>query len=73
MQVTGNYNSALPTPQGKRIAQYFVDLGFQQKLGKGNARLGLTITDIFNTFNINLYPLNISDLSNPSVNKPDKS
>ena len=50
IQVTGSYNSALPTPQGKRIAQYFVDLGFQQKLGKGNARLGLTITDVFNTF-----------------------
>jgi outer membrane receptor protein involved in Fe transport len=50
LQVMGNYNSALATPQGKRIAQYFADIGFQQKLGKGNARLGLTVTDIFNTF-----------------------
>lgn len=50
LQVTGNYNSALATPQGRRIAQYFADLGYQQKLGKSNARLGLTITDLFNTF-----------------------
>lgn len=50
LQVMGNYNSSLATPQGKRIAQYFADIGFQQKLGKGNARLGLTVTDIFNTF-----------------------
>ena len=60
LQVTGNYNSTLATPQGKRIAQYFADLGFQQKLGKGNARLGLTVTDIFNTFKsgyINNTPL----------------
>jgi outer membrane receptor protein involved in Fe transport len=50
LQLTGNYNSSLATPQGRRIAQYFADLGFQQKLGKRNARLGLTITDLFNTF-----------------------
>lgn len=50
LQLLGTYISAQPTPQGKRIAQYFADLGFQQKLGKGNARLGLTITDIFNSF-----------------------
>lgn len=50
LQLTGNYNSALATPQGRRIAQYFADLGFQQKLGRSNARLGLTITDLFNTF-----------------------
>lgn len=50
VQLLGSYISEQPTPQGKRIAQYFVDFGFQQKLGKGNARLGLTITDIFNSF-----------------------
>jgi outer membrane receptor protein involved in Fe transport len=49
LQIIGNYNSALATPQGKRKAQYFVDLGYQQKLGKGNSRLGLTLVDIFNT------------------------
>lgn len=48
VQVLVNYNSALATPQGRRIAQYFVDLGVQQKLGKGNTRLGLVVTDMFN-------------------------
>jgi outer membrane receptor protein involved in Fe transport len=50
LQLIGNYNSAIATPQGKRIAQKFIDLGFQQKLGKtGNARLGMTVVDVFNT------------------------
>ncbi|MEO6173797.1 MAG: outer membrane beta-barrel family protein [Flavobacterium circumlabens] len=49
LQLIGNYNSALATPQGKRIPVYNADLGFQQKLGKGNARLGLVVTDMFNT------------------------
>lgn len=49
LQVMGNYKSATVTPQGRQIAQYNVDLGFQQKLGKGNARLGLVVVDIFNT------------------------
>lgn len=49
LQITGSYTSPQITPQGKRIAQYFIDLGFQQKLGKGNARLGIAITDLLNT------------------------
>lgn len=49
LQVIGNYNSAVATPQGKRIPIYNVDMGFQQKLGNGNARLGLVVTDMFNT------------------------
>ncbi len=49
LQIIGNYKSAAPTPQGKTIALYNIDLGFQQKLGKGNARLGLVVVDIFNT------------------------
>lgn len=48
-QITGNYIAAEITPQGNRIAQYSVDMGFQQKLGKGNTRLGITITDLLNT------------------------
>ncbi len=70
LQVTGNYNSALPTPQGRRIAQYFVDLGFQQKLGKGNARLGLTVSDIFNTFKSG-YINNTDEFSNYRYGKAD--
>ncbi|ABQ07725.1 TonB-dependent receptor domain-containing protein [Flavobacterium johnsoniae] len=49
LQVIGNYNSAVATAQGKRIPIYNVDMGFQQKLGKSNARLGLVVTDMFNT------------------------
>lgn len=49
LQVIGNYNSAVATPQGKRIPIYNIDMGFQQKLGNGNARLGLVVTDMFNT------------------------
>jgi len=49
LQIIGNYNSAVATPQGKRIPIYNVDLGFQQKLGTGNARLGIVLTDMFNT------------------------
>jgi outer membrane receptor protein involved in Fe transport len=49
LQITGVYNAPIALPQGKRIAIYNVDLGLQQKLGKGNVRLGLVVTDIFNT------------------------
>ncbi len=49
LQVTGNYTSPIAIPQGERVAVYFVDLGFQQKIMKGQGRLGLTLTDIFNT------------------------
>ena len=49
LQVIGNYNSAATTPQGRVIPLYNVDLGFQQKLGKGNARLGLIVVDVFNS------------------------
>lgn len=70
LQITGSYNSALPTPQGKRLAQYFVDLGFQQKLGKGNARLGLTVTDVFNTFKTG-YTNSTSEFSNYRYGKAD--
>jgi outer membrane receptor protein involved in Fe transport len=70
LQVTGNYNSALATPQGKRTAQYFADLGFQQKFGKGNARMGLTVTDIFNTFKSG-YINNTSAFTNYRYGKAD--
>jgi hypothetical protein len=51
LQFNSSYNAPVATPQGTRIATYFTDLGFQQKLLKGNARLGIIITDIFNTLN----------------------
>jgi hypothetical protein len=49
LQVIANYTSPVAIPQGTTIATYFVDLGFQQKIMKTKGRLGLSLTDIFNT------------------------
>ena len=70
LQIIGNYNSALTTAQGKRIPVYNVDMGFQQKLGKGNARLGLVVTDMFNTLESG-YKNNTLLFSNNRTNKSD--
>ncbi len=70
LQIIGNYNSALATAQGKRIPIYNVDMGFQQKLGKGNARLGLVVTDMFNTLESG-YKNNTALFSNNRTNKSD--
>lgn len=49
IQLTGNYTSPVAIPQGERVTVWFVDLGFQQKVLKGKGRLGLAVTDIFDT------------------------
>jgi outer membrane receptor protein involved in Fe transport len=49
LQFTGSYTSPSTIPQGESIEVYYVDFGFQQKILKGKGRLGLTISDIFNT------------------------
>lgn len=49
LQITANYTSPVVIPQGIKKEIYFVDLGFQQKILKGQGRLALTITDIFDT------------------------
>jgi outer membrane receptor protein involved in Fe transport len=49
LQLTGSYTSPVAIPQGERLAVYFIDLGVQQKILKGQGRLGLSFTDIFNT------------------------
>ena len=49
LQLIGNYTSPIAIPQGEQIAVYFADLGFQQKIMKGQGRLGLTINDVFNS------------------------
>lgn len=49
IQLIGNYTSPIAIPQGEKVAVYFVDMGFQQKIMKGQGRLGLAVTDIFNT------------------------
>lgn len=70
LQIIGNYNSALATAQGKRIPIYNVDMGFQQKLGKGNARLGLVVTDMFNTLKSG-FKNNTALFSNNRTSKSD--
>lgn len=70
LQLIGNYNSSLATPQGKRIPVYNADLGFQQKLGKGNARLGLVVTDMFNTLESG-YKNNTSLFNSNRTSKSD--
>ncbi|WP_291286002.1 TonB-dependent receptor [Flavobacterium sp.] len=70
LQIIGNYNSALATAQGKRIPIYNVDMGFQQKLGKGNARLGLVVTDMFNTLESG-FKNNTALFSNHRTSKSD--
>jgi hypothetical protein len=70
LQIIGNYNSSLATAQGKRIPVYNVDMGFQQKLGKGNARLGLVVTDMFNTLKSG-YKNNTLLFSSNRTNKSD--
>jgi outer membrane receptor protein involved in Fe transport len=49
LQVIANYTSPVAISQGKTIPVYFVDVGFQQKIMKSKGRLGITLTDIFNT------------------------
>jgi outer membrane receptor protein involved in Fe transport len=49
LQLIANYNSPIGTPQGQKVAIYFADAGFQQKILKGKGGLGLVVTDLFNT------------------------
>jgi outer membrane receptor protein involved in Fe transport len=49
VQVAGNYTSPVIIPQGESVAVYYVDVGFRQRIMKGKGRLGVTLTDIFNT------------------------
>lgn len=49
LQVIGNYTAPTAIPQGESVAVYFVDAGYQHKIMKGKGRLGVVVTDIFNT------------------------
>jgi outer membrane receptor protein involved in Fe transport len=70
IQVIGSYNSKLATPQGNRIALYSADLGFQQKLKNSNARLGVVVTDVFNTLESG-YQNYTAEFSNSRRSKSD--
>ena len=49
LQIIANYISPKTTPQGETFANYNVDLGLQEKLGKSNFKLNFIIVDAFNT------------------------
>jgi hypothetical protein len=49
LQIIANYISPRTTPQGETFANYNVDLGVQEKLGKSNFKLNFIIVDVFNT------------------------
>ena len=70
LQLIGSYNSKLATAQGNRIAIYSMDLGFQQKVGKSNSRLGLVVTDVFNTLKSG-YVNNTANFTNNRTSKAD--
>jgi outer membrane receptor protein involved in Fe transport len=48
-QILINYQAPTAITQGTRLAVYNMDLGAQQKIMQGRARIGMTITDVFNT------------------------
>jgi hypothetical protein len=47
-----------------------MDLGFQQKVGKSNSRLGLVVTDVFNTLKSG-YVNNTANFTNNRTSKAD--
>ncbi|MCJ7467661.1 MAG: TonB-dependent receptor [Maribacter sp.] len=49
MQIIGVYNSPVATVQGTRVALYYADMAFQQKIWKERGRLGIIFTDIFDS------------------------
>ncbi|MGC1240379.1 MAG: TonB-dependent receptor [Chryseosolibacter sp.] len=49
LQVAGSYTSPVIIPQGESVSVYYVDVGFRQRIMKGKGRIGVTLTDIFNT------------------------
>ncbi|MDR0795567.1 MAG: TonB-dependent receptor [Tannerella sp.] len=69
LQLTGIYNSSTITPQGKNFANYYVDMGFQQQLGK-NTHLGIVLTDVFNSMKSG-FDLNTPDFYRTNTRKAD--
>jgi hypothetical protein len=49
IQLMGNYQAPLAVTQGKRIAVYFMDMGFQQRILNNKGRIGVSITDVFSS------------------------
>ena len=49
LQLIANYNSPIANPQGTKVAIYYLDFGFQQKIMQGKGGLGIVVTDVLNT------------------------
>ncbi len=49
LQITANYTAPTAVPQGTTKAVYFIDIGYIHKIMKGRGRVGMVITDLFNT------------------------
>lgn len=49
IQIMGNYNAPMVTPQGKMKAMYGVDVAAKQDFFEGKLTLTLRVSDIFNT------------------------
>lgn len=47
IQLTGNYQAAAKTPQGKRKPMWFTDLGASKDIIKGKGTLTLNVRDVF--------------------------
>jgi hypothetical protein len=69
-QVLINYQAPTAIPQGTRIEVYNVDFGMQQKIMKGRGRIGLTVTDVFNTLE-NGSQINTEDFTITRLTKSD--
>lgn len=49
LQITANYTAPTAIPQGTTKAVYFIDIGYLHKIMNGKGRIGMVITDLFNT------------------------
>lgn len=66
IQVNGNYNLPMISPQGKMLPRASADITLQRTLLKGNLTLGLRVSDIFNTrsFYMDLTSGGVHQISN---------
>ena len=54
IQVSGNYQAALPLPQGTMKPNYNVDIGLKKDILKNKASISIACSDIFNTQQMNM-------------------
>ncbi len=54
IQVSGNYQAALPLPQGTMKPNYSVDIGLKKDILKNKASISIACSDIFNTQQMNM-------------------